>query len=202
MAVEQAESDLSREWSAAEQAIKIAEVITISGIAPAVMELRYAGRRMADALEAETPEIKERLLRDAAIHCQRARADAVDASIVVMRDATNRLSLKNLSDADRDTLIQLRTKLADAFDIVVSSRRSLEHRGEQYADLEALLPELFALYRALPKTETGADHYRHFVSWAAQIGTIGITALVGAFTTLAASDALPRIVDLIRGLFR
>lgn len=72
-------------WDKAEQAIKRAELVCGEVVTPAIKELRYAGRRLADGLEAVasgtvTPETNG-FLRDALFDCYRARHDAIDAAI-------------------------------------------------------------------------------------------------------------------------
>lgn len=71
------------EWNKAEEDIKIAENVCNNIIIPAVKELRYAGRRVIDALQKSAKGDTEgatRLLGDACFDCHRARHDAIDAA--------------------------------------------------------------------------------------------------------------------------
>lgn len=76
---------LMEEWDKTEEVLKIAEVATKNAISPAIWELRYAGRRVVDALLAykngKPNEQIISLLDDAIFDCHRARHDAIDATI-------------------------------------------------------------------------------------------------------------------------
>ena len=71
------------EWNRAEEDIKIAEQVANKVVNPSIKELRYAGRRLVEALvklqNAAPFEEVEALLNDALFNCHRARHDAVDA---------------------------------------------------------------------------------------------------------------------------
>lgn len=71
------------EWNRAEEDIKIAEQVANKVVNPSIKELRYAGRRIVDALckykNQEPMNDIESLLRDALFDCHRARHDAIDA---------------------------------------------------------------------------------------------------------------------------
>jgi uncharacterized protein YdcH (DUF465 family) len=71
------------EWNRAETDIKIAEQVANKVVNPSIKELRYAGRRIVDALlkvrEGGSPEEVKQLLTDALFDCHRARHDAIDA---------------------------------------------------------------------------------------------------------------------------
>jgi flagellar hook-basal body complex protein FliE len=74
------------EWNKAEEDIKVAEQVAHKVVNPSIKELRYAGRRVVDALvKAQTATTQkefqdiERQLHDAVFDCHRARHDAIDA---------------------------------------------------------------------------------------------------------------------------
>jgi hypothetical protein len=76
-------NSIAEEWNQAEEDVKVAEQICNEIVIPAIKELRYAGRRVIDAIAkmhagAATEEI-EVLLREARFDCHRARHDAIDA---------------------------------------------------------------------------------------------------------------------------
>jgi len=78
-------TQIRREWDKAEHSLKIAEQVGNQVIFPAIKELRYAGRRIVDALAecasgGDANKVRA-LLDDALFDCYRARHDAVDASI-------------------------------------------------------------------------------------------------------------------------
>jgi hypothetical protein len=71
------------EWNRAEADIKVAEQVANKVVNPSIKELRYAGRRIVEALvkfqtDGSTSDV-EALLHDALFDCHRARHDAVDA---------------------------------------------------------------------------------------------------------------------------
>lgn len=74
------------EWNKAERAIKHAENVNGEVVSPAISELRYAGRRIVEAMQTRksNPEKAGRLLQDALFDCHRARHDAIDAATTKM----------------------------------------------------------------------------------------------------------------------
>lgn len=81
-------ADIQREWDLAEEAIKRCEQVARAAIIPSIKELRYAGRRIVDALntahKAGSQQDVIALLEDARFDCHRARHDAMDAALDVM----------------------------------------------------------------------------------------------------------------------
>lgn len=86
------------EWNRAEEAIKAAEQVNGKVILPAVKELRYAGRRIVEALHligAGDDDEAAKRLQDAEFNCYRARHDAIDAAtakIAIDLEAATRLA--------------------------------------------------------------------------------------------------------------
>jgi len=77
-------SSVREEWDKSESYIKEAEQVNNAVVFPSIKELRYAGRRIIDALylivsNGNPSEISD-LLRDARFDCHRARHDAIDAA--------------------------------------------------------------------------------------------------------------------------
>jgi hypothetical protein len=85
---EQRIAKIQEEWNKAEKIIKLAEQICGEVVFPSIMELRYAGRRIIDALHSvcteDDSEKVDSLLQDAEYDCHRARHDAIDASVSLM----------------------------------------------------------------------------------------------------------------------
>jgi hypothetical protein len=81
-------ADIQREWDLAEEGIKRCEQVSRGAIIPAIKELRYAGRRIVDALnkahKGGTEQEVRALLEDARFNCHRARHDAMDAALDIM----------------------------------------------------------------------------------------------------------------------
>ena len=78
-------ADIQREWNAAEESIKRSEQIALDVSIPAISELRYAGRRLVDAMDIAqnggNAQKVTAVLEDARFCCHRARHDAVDAAL-------------------------------------------------------------------------------------------------------------------------
>jgi hypothetical protein len=76
-------NSIAEEWNQAEEDVKVAEQICNEIVVPAIKEMRYAGRRIVDAIAkmhaGERAEEIEALLREARFDCHRARHDAIDA---------------------------------------------------------------------------------------------------------------------------
>ena len=89
--------DIAKEWNKAEAAIKRSEQIAGDVAIPAISELRYAGRRMIDALDASHHDGNEdrikALFEDARFCCYRAQHDAIDAAMAKIG-----IDLDNLTD--------------------------------------------------------------------------------------------------------
>lgn len=83
-------TSIAAEWNKAEEHIKVAEQVCDNIVIPAIKELRYAGRRIVDAIgkmqSAETHSEVIAFLKEAQFDCHRARHDAIDA-------ATSKLSI-------------------------------------------------------------------------------------------------------------
>ena len=75
---------ICEQWNLAERDIKLAEQIENKVVLPAIQELRYAGRRLIEALdkiERDAPQDEiDGLLQDAEFDCLRARHDSIDAA--------------------------------------------------------------------------------------------------------------------------
>lgn len=104
--------DILREWNKAEKSIKLAEQLDNRVAIAAINELRYAGRRLVEALgEAQVVASEKRtaLLNDALFFCHRARHDAIDA-------ATNKM-IGDLDQAERilgpETILEFFPKITE-----------------------------------------------------------------------------------------
>lgn len=133
------------EWDRSEGTIKTAEQAVGEAVIPALKELRYAGRRLADALlliglPARRKDLAD-LLADAHFNCHRARHDAIDAATDAM--------LKRL-DAAIDKLgddvvsqhfpeaISLAARLAEIQTRIAESRVDRENRDAIYSAIEGV----------------------------------------------------------------
>lgn len=145
---------ICHEWNKAEEDVKRAEQVCDEVIIPSIKELRYAGRRLVQALElnarnGDKAEI-EKLLNDAAFDCHRARHDAIDASTAqiakVMRIATEKLKYGAILTAFPD-FPRLWERLNAIRGKIVASRGSAQDRDRLYETVEAAdFPALLSLY--------------------------------------------------------
>lgn len=152
---------INNEWNRAEGDIKQAEQVCAKVIEPAINELRYAGRRLIDAIsltgKGTAPRGIESLLTDALFDCHRARHDAVDA-------ATSKITLDLdilQTSLGIDVVLQAfpdfpaLVREVDALrEKIVASRKIRENRENIYTGIEAVdFPELVSRYNALRSSE-------------------------------------------------
>ena len=75
-------SNIRKLYEEAEEALKRYERISLANLAPALNELRYAGHHLLEADDAGTETDKLQHLTRAKAHCERARYDAKEATII------------------------------------------------------------------------------------------------------------------------
>ena len=134
---------IAEEWNHAERDIKLAEQVCQDVILPAVNELRYAGRRLCDALVAAAQGKSEAeisvFLEEARLDCHRARHDAIDGAISYIGEhlalMEQHLGFDAILKAYPNFPAFIR-KYLDAQSLIASSREARDKRGEIYAALE------------------------------------------------------------------
>lgn len=97
-------------WNAAEESIKRREQIALDVSIPAITELRYAGRRIVDAIDlmqnGGSAEQVRAVLEDVRFCCHRARHDSIDAALAKIGidpdDMTTRLGVAEVAAAYPD----------------------------------------------------------------------------------------------------
>lgn len=153
--------EIAHEWDKAEKVMKEAERLNGAVIDPSVNELRYAGRRLVDALnvadDAETDPTKKKdfdgYIKDCLfrIHC--AQHDAVDSSVLFVQRAIETYESefgRVILATHFPALTDLRGSLVEVDEIIIASR---EHRGRRVSDYDKIaqahLPELVRVYRTL-----------------------------------------------------
>lgn len=184
--------DIQQEWNKAESAIKRSEQIAKSVSIPAVTELRYAGRRLIDALDASHHGGKEAkilaLLEDARFCCHRAQHDAIDAAMakigIDLDDLTSRLGFEAVIHAYpefRHFYADFTTSRAK----IVSSRGNRDDRNGIYEAITAVdLPNLVTHYEMVlavrPIAKSTAIRLKIASVWGAMIGIVTILACIFA----------------------
>jgi hypothetical protein len=149
--------DIQGEWNKAEAAIKRSEQVALEVAFPAISELRYAGRRIVDALDAAHcgagDEKVRALLEDARFCCHRSQHDAIDAAMakigIDIDDLTSRLGF----DAVIEAYPEFREFYAD-FTVgrnkIANSRENRKDRVAIYDAIVAVdLPRLIACYEKM-----------------------------------------------------
>lgn len=153
--------DIRQEWNKAEAAIKRAEQLVGDIHIPAVFELRYAGRRIIDALDAAhhggTPDKILALLEDARFCCHRAQHDAIDAAMSKMSISLDNLTSRLGFDAVIAAYPPFREFYSDfmvAREKIALSRENRTDRNGIYESLTAVdLPDLTKRFTLLMAAE-------------------------------------------------
>ena len=188
-------AEIRVEWDKAENSIKIAEQIGGKVVFPAVKELRYAGRRIIDALalcsvDGKSDKIKP-LLEDALFDCYRAKHDAVDVVISIIASelnvATKRIGYRAILAAYPE-LSKFVEVLNAAQEKIASSRGMRDERDALYTALEQIeLKQLVSRYtsfkasEAFMKTIAKQDRRYPLIGWL--VGAAGIVvALIALYT--------------------
>ncbi len=141
--------DIQSEWNKAEAAIKRSEQVALEVAFPAISELRYAGRRIIDALDAahrgESEDKVRALVEDARFCCHRSQHDAIDAAMakiaIDMDDLTTRLGF--------DAVIEAYPQFREFYGTFVISRQRIASSREKREDRRAIYDAIVAV--DLPK---------------------------------------------------
>jgi len=152
---------IRKEWDKAEQDIKLAEQVCNNIIIPAIKELRYGGRRIAEVLYqlgagGKEEEIKK-LLDDAVFDCYRARHDAIDA-------ATAHIAIDleiKIEKLGYDAILKAYPKFAELVRElnrvkakIAESRGQRQNRESIYSALEKIeFPKIVTIFSELKESE-------------------------------------------------
>jgi hypothetical protein len=152
---------IQEEWDLAEEVIKLAEQVTSHAVIPSIQELRYAGRRLIDALHGyaagEPDERVRALLEDARFSCHRARHDAIDAAISTMGIDSESIARQMGYDVVHNSYpdyVNYLKRLDEVRRAIVVSRGRRSDRDEIYAAITAGdFPGLVQDYKDLRRSE-------------------------------------------------
>jgi hypothetical protein len=147
MALDEFEGDLAAiaaDWNAAELDLKLGEQVNQKVVFPAIKELRYAGRRLADALvaisQARSRKDIDALLVHARFNCHCARHDAIDAATLKMAIDLDLM----LGRLGHEAVLFAFPKFPDLYhriqhaqSLIASARAKRENRQDIYAEIEA-----------------------------------------------------------------
>ncbi|MEO1038922.1 MAG: hypothetical protein AAFX09_05205 [Pseudomonadota bacterium] len=158
--------DMLDAWNVAEQTMKAAERCHGALIEASVNELRYAGRRIMDAMEnyeaaVAAPDFEDgevrgflTILSEASQFCKRAHHDALDATILYFGTAIEEFEREfgpGLIATHIDEYVEFRSLMRETDELIVQARRNRsQSRDANYAEIsERLLPELKRCHQAL-----------------------------------------------------
>lgn len=180
------------EWDRSEGTIKTAEQAVGDAVIPALKELRYAGRRLADALlligdPARKKELAD-LLADAHFNCHRARHDAIDAATDAMLrrlDAAIDKLGDDIVNQHFPNAVSLAIGLTDIQERIAESRKDRDNRDAIYAAIEGVdLLELHGQFKRFiysrPRMLKAASRRRWGRFW-------GIIAVIASLAIAAAA---------------
>jgi hypothetical protein len=149
------------EWNKAETDIKTAEQVCLKVVIPAIKELRYAGRRIVDALAsldsgAPTEDINS-FLCDAKFDCYRARHDAIDVATSKMaidiEVMINKLKYSAILPA-YPGFPKLFAEITEVRKKIATSRGNRENREAIYSVIESTdFPKLVSRFQEMKSCE-------------------------------------------------
>lgn len=180
---------LREEWDQSEACIKAAEQVNGDVVMPSIMELRYAGRRAVDALNAAATgkmEDAKDYLSDAIFNCHCSRHDAIDVATAViaqqLEDVAKKLGYEHVLAA-YPAYAELHTRTSRIKAKIRLSRGDRSKRAEIYEAIHTDdLPSLASAYeeflgaRSLMSKLAARGRRRLLLGW---IGA-GLTFLLGA----------------------
>lgn len=145
------------EWNKAEEAMKLAEQVNFKIINPSILELRYAGRRLVEAIPLMKSDraAAKKLIDDAHFDCCRARHDAIDAATAKISADLDIAVRKIGPDIVLDKFPDL-SKLISALNVtrgkIAKSRKNREDRDAiyetiQHDNLESVV-KMFSAFQA------------------------------------------------------
>lgn len=152
---------IAADWNAAEYDVKLGEQVNKKIVVPAIKELRYAGRRLADALVAisqgKAKKDIDAFLIHARFNCHCARHDAIDAATLKMAIdldlMTERLGHEAVLFAF-PKFGELFGRIQAAQSLIASARAKRENRGDIYAEIAATdFQGLVELYKSAKASE-------------------------------------------------
>ena len=155
-------------WNKVEGALKKAEGILTSAVQPAINELRYAGRRIVDALAiclhrhgediaAHSDEDIDRVLLEAEQNCIKAEHDIADAVVLYVHMYINEIVTEFTEldvSAHFHNYFPLKVRIREVNDFVTSSREERGERSEMYDQImSSYVPDIIQFYKEMQGAE-------------------------------------------------
>ena len=98
-------ADIKALYSDAEESIKRYERIGLDNLVPAINELRYAGQHLLAAETAENKDERDKHLLRAERHCERARYDARECTIVALLEGIATIRSLDFTDEELASVV-------------------------------------------------------------------------------------------------
>ncbi len=147
-------ADIRRLFADAEASIKRYERIGLDNLVPAVNELRYAGQHVLMAETAEGEDERAKHLMRAERHCERARYDAKESTIVALLEGFATIRSLGFTDVELTTFMPDWPQMLNAAcraQTFIARAGSVKDASE--ADLDSAIFDLMEAYEQLHQCE-------------------------------------------------
>ena len=156
-------SSIRKLYEEAEEALKRYERISLANLAPALNELRYAGHHLLEADGVENEADKLQHLARAKAHCERARYDAKEATIISLLECVADLRAMGIS---ADEMRQFIPDWDNLIDDASAARALLERTGNvknigDDAEIESAIGRLMYFRERILAAESGVLSLRN-----------------------------------------
>lgn len=156
-------SNIRKLYEEAEEALKRYERISLANLAPALNELRYAGHHLLEADDAGNETGKLQHLTRAKAHCERARYDAKEATIISLLECVADLRAMGIS---ADEMRQFIPDWDELIDDASAARALLERTGNvknigEDAEIESAIERLMHFRERILAAESGVLSLRN-----------------------------------------
>jgi len=156
-------SSIRKLYEEAEEALKRYERISLVNLAPALNELRYVGHHLLEADGAGNEADKLQHLTRAKAHCERARYDAKEATIISLLECVADLRAMGIS---ADEMRQFIPDWDDLIDDASAARTLLERTGNvkndrDDAEIESAIERLMCFRERILAAESGVLSLRN-----------------------------------------
>ncbi len=187
----------SEEWNRAEEVVKSAEQICGEPVIPSIKELRYAGRRLVDSLNADTArdlDLVQGLLKDAIFNCHCARHDAIDVATAIIASnlsiVVREIGYEHVLSAYPD-FAKLRKELSHIRAKIRVSRANRSQREEIYRSIHDVdLPAIAGLYDDFHS----AEDIMRSLARKSRMGELIKNLLTGASVLIAAGSLVFAVI--------
>lgn len=187
-------------WNETEEILKKAELLSGTLVVPGITELRYAGRKLVDYMlscaDCHEQSIIDEHIQDYKQCCIRARHDAVDASVMFIKNRYNHAVETFGPDVVHSNFrhnVELRRAIRIVDERLSLSRKERHDRPDLYSEVnDKHLDGLIQMFRDLEDSEEPMIHAREQRDRSHRFGVrgfvvgvlggvVGVVGLVAAF---------------------